>query len=140
MKKQCHLDKTAEGWQISNPPVILLDIHLASIEIFKKIGLDNLFIKSKSLTKFLYKGLTDISNYQNYFRILTPKDPQRRGAQLSLYFLEKSEMIFEKLNNRFVIDYRKPNVLRIAPVPLYNSYEEVYKFVKELERILNDIK
>ena len=140
MKKQCDLDKTAEGWQISNPPIILLDIHLASIEIFKKIGLDSLFIKSKSLTKFLYKGLTDISNYQDYFKILTPKDPERRGAQLSLYFLEKSEMIFEKLNNRFVIDYRKPNVLRIAPVPLYNSYEEVYEFVKELEKILNDTK
>ena len=54
MKKQCDLDKTAEGWQISNPPVILLDIHLASIEIFKKIGLDNLFIKSKSLLNFIY--------------------------------------------------------------------------------------
>jgi kynureninase len=92
------------------------------------------------LTKFLYDGLTNISNYRNYFKILTPEDPERRGAQLSLYFLENSEVIFEKLNKKFVIDYRKPNVLRIAPVPLYNSYEEVYMFVKELKEILNDIK
>jgi len=140
MRKQCDIDSSAEGWVISNPPVILLDIHLASIEVFKKIGLDELFSKSKSLTKFLYDGLTNISNYRNYFKILTPEDPERRGAQLSLYFLENSEVIFEKLNKKFVIDYRKPNVLRIAPVPLYNSYEEVYMFVEELKRILNEIK
>ena len=140
MRKQCDIDSTAEGWVISNPPVILLDIHLASIEVFKKIGLDELFSKSKSLTKFLYDGLTNISNYRNYFKILTPEDPERRGAQLSLYFLENSEVIFEKLNKKFVIDYRKPNVLRIAPVPLYNSYEEVYMFVEELKGILNEIK
>ena len=140
MRKQCDIDSSAEGWVISNPPVILLDIHLASIEVFKKIGLDELFSKSKSLTKFLYDGLTNISNYRNYFKILTPEDPERRGAQLSLYFLENSEVIFEKLNKKFVIDYRKPNVLRIAPVPLYNSYEEVYMFVEELKGILNEIK
>ena len=140
MRKKCDLDSSAEGWVISNPPVILLDIHLASIEVFKKIGFDKLFSKSKSLTKFLYDGLTNISNYRNYFKILTPEDPERRGAQLSLYFLENSEVIFKKLNKKFVIDYRKPNVLRIAPVPLYNSYEEVYMFVKELKEILNDIK
>ncbi len=140
MKKQCDIDNTAEGWQISNVPVILLDIHLASIEVFKKIGLDSLFLKSISLTKFLYKGLTHISNYRSYFKILTPEDTKKRGAQLSLYFLENPEMIFEKLSKRFVIDYRKPNVLRIAPVPLYNSYEEVYEFVKELEKILKKIK
>ena len=95
---------------------------------------------SISLTKFLYKGLTHISNYRSYFKILTPEDTKKRGAQLSLYFLENPEMIFEKLSKRFVIDYRKPNVLRIAPVPLYNSYEEVYEFVKELEKILKKIK
>ena len=137
MKKNIDSDISAEGWVISNPPVILLDIHLASLEIFKKVGLKNIFNKSKSLTKFLYDGLINIKNYSKYFDIITPENPAKRGAQLSLYFHKNSENIFKELNKKFVIDFRKPNVLRVAPVPLYNSYKEVYHFVKELDLLIN---
>ena len=136
MNEHYEPESSAEGWVISNPPVILMDIHLASIKIFKDVGLKKLFSKSKLLTQFLYDGLTSIKDYSNYFQIITPKDHDRRGAQLSLYFFNDAELIFSHLNKKFVIDYRKPNVLRVAPVPLYNSYLEVYYFVKELENIL----
>ena len=96
------------------------------------------FSKSKSLTQFLYDGLVNIKNHSKYFEIITPKESNRRGAQLSLYFYNNSEEIFQELNKNFVIDYRKPNVLRVAPVPLYNSYFEVYKFVNALGMLLND--
>ena len=136
MNEDYEPESSAEGWVISNPPVILMDIHLASIKIFKGVGLKKLFSKSKLLTQFLYDGLTRIKDYSNYFEIITPKDHNKRGAQLSLYFFKDAELIFSHLNKKFVVDYRKPNVLRVAPVPLYNSYLEVYYFVKELENIL----
>jgi len=136
MNEDYEPESSAEGWVISNPPVILMDIHLASIKIFKDVGLKKLFSKSKLLTQFLYDGLTSIKDYSNYFEIITPKDHNKRGAQLSLYFFKDAELIFSHLNKKFVVDYRKPNVLRVAPVPLYNSYLEVYYFVKELENIL----
>jgi len=136
MNEDYEPESSAEGWVISNPPVILMDIHLASIKIFKDVGLKKLFSKSKLLTQFLYDGLTSIKDYSNYFQIITPKDHNKRGAQLSLYFFKDAELIFSHLNKKFVVDYRKPNVLRVAPVPLYNSYLEVYYFVEELENIL----
>lgn len=136
MNEDYEPESSAEGWVISNPPVILMDIHLASIKIFKDVGFKKLFSKSKLLTQFLYDGLTSIKDYSNYFEIITPKDHNKRGAQLSLYFFKDAELIFSHLNKKFVVDYRKPNVLRVAPVPLYNSYIEVYYFVKELENIL----
>ena len=136
MNENYEPESSAEGWVISNPPVILMDIHLASIKIFKDVGLKKLFSKSKLLTQFLYDGLISIKDYSNYFEIITPKDHNKRGAQLSLYFFKDAELIFSHLNKKFVVDYRKPNVLRVAPVPLYNSYLEVYYFIKELENIL----
>ena len=136
MNENYEPESSAEGWVISNPPVILMDIHLASIKIFKDVGLKKLFSKSKLLTQFLYDGLISIKDYSNYFEIITPEDHNKRGAQLSLYFFKDAELIFSHLNKKFVVDYRKPNVLRVAPVPLYNSYLEVYYFVKELEKIM----
>lgn len=136
MNENYEPESSAEGWVISNPPVILMDIHLASIKIFKDVGLKKLFSKSKLLTQFLYDGLISIKDYSNYFEIITPEDHNKRGAQLSLYFFKDAELIFSHLNKKFVVDYRKPNVLRVAPVPLYNSYLEVYYFVKELQNIL----
>ena len=140
MEKEYDSENSAEGWVISNPPVILLDMHLASLEIFEKVGVYEIFKKSKALTKFLYQGLTSIQNYEKYFKIITPIEEERRGAQLSLYFIKDAKNIFEELNKKFVIDFRKPNVIRIAPVPLYNSFFEVYLFVNELKEIINDAK
>ncbi len=138
MKEECDFYDSAEGWVISNPPVILLDMHLASIEFFIKVGLDKIYSKSKNLTSFLYEGLIKIENYSKFFKILTPENHNKRGAQLSLYFFKNSEKIFESLSKKFVVDFRKPNVIRIAPVPLYNSFLEVYSFVSELKKTLKN--
>ena len=127
---------SAEGWVLSNPPVILLDMHLASLEVFINAGLNNVFNKSKLLSDFLYEGLSSINNYNKFFDIITPEESTSRGSQISLFFKKSSEEFFSQISKKFVVDYRKPNVVRVAPVPLYNSFYEVYLFVSEIDRII----
>ena len=136
MLKKYDAEHSAEGWVLSNPPVILLDMHLASLEVFINAGLNNVFNKSKSLSDFLYKGLISINNYNKFFDIITPEKSTSRGSQISLFFKKSSEEFFSKISKKFVVDYRKPNVIRVAPVPLYNSFYEVYLFVSEIDRII----
>ena len=136
MLKKYDPEHSAEAWVLSNPPVILLDIHLASLEVFCNAGLDKIFNKSKLLSDFLYDGLNSIDNYSNFFDIITPVESARRGSQISLFFKKSSENFFNEISKKFVVDYRKPNVIRVAPVPLYNSFYEVYLFVKEIDRLV----
>ena len=136
MLKKYDPEHSAEGWVLSNPPVILLDMHLASLEVFINAGLDNVFNKSKHLSDFLYKGLSSINNYNEFYDIITPEESIRRGSQISLFFKKSSEEFFSQISKKFVVDYRKPNVVRVAPVPLYNSFYEVYSFVTEIDRII----
>jgi len=132
--------KSAEGWVISNPPIILMSMHLASLKIFKKIGFSNLLKKSKTLTKFLYDSLVNLDSYENSFEIITPEDPDKRGCQLSLLFYKNAKKIFDKLiESNFVPDFRKPDVIRVSPVPLYNSFYEVFIFVETLDKILRNL-
>jgi len=136
MLKKYDPEHSAEAWVLSNPPVVLLDIHLASLEVFSNAGLDKIFNKSKLLSDFLYDGLNSIDNYSNFFDIITPVESARRGSQISLFFKKSSENFFNEISKKFVVDYRKPNVIRVAPVPLYNSFYEVYLFVKEIDRLV----
>ena len=136
MLKKYDPEHSAEGWVLSNPPVILLDMHLASLEVFINAGLNNVFKKSKLLSDFLYKGLSSINNYNKFFDIITPEESKSRGSQISLFFKKLSEEFFSQISKKFVVDYRKPNVVRVAPVPLYNSFYEVYLFVSEIDRII----
>lgn len=136
MLKKYDPEYSAEGWVLSNPPVILLDMHLASLEVFINAGLNNVFNKSKLLSDFLYEGLSSINNYNKFFDIITPKESTSRGSQISLFFKKASEEFFSQISKKFVVDYRKPNVVRVAPVPLYNSFYEVYLFVSEIDRII----
>ena len=129
-------EPSAEGWVLSNPPVILMDIHLASLEVFTNAGLDNVFKKSKMLSDFLFDGLSSIDNFSNFFNIITPRNTNNRGSQISLFFKKNSKDFFNELSKKFVVDYRKPDVIRVAPVPLYNSFYEVYLFVSEIERLI----
>ena len=129
-------EPSAEGWVLSNPPVILMDIHLASLEVFYLAGLDNVFEKSKMLSGFLFEGLSSIKNYSKFFKIISPRDTNKRGSQISLFFKKNSKDFFNELSKNFIVDYRKPNVIRVAPVPLYNSFYEVYLFVSEIERLI----
>ena len=129
---------TAESWQLSNAPVISMAAHLASLEIFEKAGMEKLREKSISLTNYLEFVVEKInSNNGNYLEIITPKEVNQRGCQLSIVAHGSDKILFDKLSeNGVVADWREPNVIRIAPVPLYNSYEDVYRFGEILEKSL----
>lgn len=122
---------TAESWQMSNAPVFNMVAHHASLDIFDKAGMNALRTKSEKLTAYMEWLLGQITHLP--FVILTPTDPKQRGCQLSLLFLERGREIFDTLTEQGVIaDWREPDVIRIAPVPLYNTYEDVYRFYELL--------
>jgi kynureninase len=119
--------KTVESWQMSNAPVFNMVAHHASLDLFEKAGMPALREKSELLTAYLEYLLEQITNLP--FDIITPKDKARRGCQLSLLFHERGREVFDKLTQQGVVaDWREPNVIRIAPVPLYNTFEDVYRF------------
>ncbi len=123
--------KTAESWQMSNAPVFNMVAHNASLDLFDKAGMKALRDKSDRLTAYLEFLLGQITHLP--FTIITPKARDQRGAQLSLLFLERGREIFDRLTAEGVIaDWREPDVIRIAPVPLYNSFEDVYRFYEIL--------
>ena len=133
--------KTAEAWQLSNAPVISMAVHLASLDIFDEIGMHNLRAKSKQLTAYQEFVIQDINNRNSSFNleIITPSNPEDRGCQLSIVAHGQGKTLFEKLSSEGIVtDWREPNVIRIAPVPLYNSYEDVYLFGEILERSMDD--
>jgi len=137
MKPEFEPIPTAEGWQVSNQPILLLAAHKAAIEIFDEAGMDALTEKSKKLTGFLFHILDDINGQQAHqvIQVITPKDAH--GCQVSMLMLERGKEIFDALMAEGVIgDWREPNVIRIAPVPLYNSFEDVWKFGNIISRIL----
>lgn len=126
---------TAEGWQLSNAPVLTMAAHKASLEIFDEVGMEALVKKSRQLTGYLFFLLERINQKHGAVQLLTPVDAH--GCQVSMYMLRKGREIFDALMNEGVIaDWREPNVIRIAPVPLYNSFEDVWKFGSIIERIL----
>jgi kynureninase len=117
----------AEGWQLSNPPILSLAAVKASLDIFAEIGMKALREKSLKLTGYLEFLLDALRT--DAFTILTPRDPNQRGCQLSIIMKENGRQIFEGLSrNGVVCDWREPNCIRIAPVPLYNRFSDVYDF------------
>lgn len=122
---------TAEAWQLSNAPIFAMAAHLASLEIFDEAGMPNLVAKSHRLTGYLEFVINEINRIKfggkNTLEIITPK--QNRGCQLSVVAHGYGKTLFNKLTENGVIaDWREPNVIRMAPVPLYNSFEDVYRF------------
>lgn len=121
----------AEGWQLSNPPVLGLAPLLASLEIYDEAGMGRLRDKSLKLTGYLEFLLQE--RLEEEIEILTPADPARRGCQLSLRLhkgRDTARRVFERLEEAGVTgDWREPDVIRVAPVPLYNSYSDVFHFV-----------
>jgi len=125
----------AAGWQLSNAPVFSMAPHLASLQIFDEAGIYNLAEKSDLLTSFLEYCILQACqvNTDLQITILTPPMPHR-GAQISLLGGENGKKLFEHLTQKGVIaDWREPEVIRIAPVPLYNTFKEAYEFAKILE-------
>jgi len=113
----------------------------ASLETFDKTNMAALREKSIAMTGYLEYILQPLV-YQGHFTIITPQEPDERGAQLSLFFEEAvMEEVFNKLTRRGIIcDDRKPNVIRVAPAPLYNTFEEVWEFVVVLREVLAELK
>ena len=133
MEKDFHPMKGADGWQLSNFPVLAGAAQLASLEIFDQTTMGELRKKSIMLTGYLEFLLCELKREFPFFEIITPADPAERGCQLSLLFGKRGKEIFTELVKRGVIvDWREPNVIRAAPVPLYNSFEDVYQFARYL--------
>lgn len=121
----------AEGWQLSNAPVLGMAAHLASLTIFDEVGMDAISKKRDDLTAYLEFVINETSATSDAvdFEIITPKDPAKRGAQLSILAHGQGKALFDALSEKGVVaDWREPNVIRIAPAPLYNSYEDVWRF------------
>lgn len=126
----------AEGWQISNPPILPLAALRASLEIFDAAGMARLREKSRLLTGYAEFLIGEIG--AKTLQIITPRDPEQRGCQLSLVIKKGGRPVFEQLSRAGVIcDWREPDVIRIAPVPLYNTFEEVFRFSQILRGILS---
>lgn len=138
MEKGFHPQPGAAGWQLSNAPVFPMAIHRASLEIYEAAGMENLRKKSELLTGYLEFILTDFNAHhpEKALQIITPQETAARGCQLSLIATANGKELFNKLTAEGVLaDWREPNVMRMAPVPLYNSFEEVWKVGEVLNRI-----
>jgi kynureninase len=129
----------AEGWQLSNPSIVSLAVLRASMDIFHEAGMERLRAKSISLTGYLEFQLNQLllnplllkQNVSQKFSIITPVEPDRRGAQISIRIHQKGRGLCQRLAREGVVgDWREPNTFRVAPVPLYNSYRDVFRFVR----------
>ncbi len=117
----------AEGWQLSNPPILSLAALRASMDIFHEVGMEALRAKSISLTGYLEFLLDGEKSAK--FSVITPRDADRRGAQLSIRISRNGRALCKRLIHEGIIgDWREPDTFRVAPVPLYNSYRDVYRF------------
>ncbi|MBI2271499.1 MAG: kynureninase [Bacteroidetes bacterium] len=133
---------TAEGWQVSNVPVLTMAAHKAALDIFENAGMNALTAKSSKLTNYLAFVIGEINNRTKdkgqHLEIITPVNSSiTQGCQLSIVAHGNGKELFQKLTSKGVIaDWREPNVIRIAPVPLYNSFEDVYRFGEILHQLL----
>jgi len=129
----------AEGWQLSNPPILSLAALRASMDIFDEVGMTRLREKSERLTGYLEFLLQQ--ECSDFVKILTPELPDIRGCQLSIRFSTRGKQFFDELKKQdFICDWREPDVIRVAPVPLYNTYSDVYRFVEVLGDLDHDYK
>ena len=130
---------TAESWSLSTPPMLLLAAHKASLDIFEAAGFDNLVEKSKALSNYLFFALDHIDPTNEKFTIITPRNADERGCQVSISVNKNARAIFETLLPLGIFaDWREPNVIRAAPVPLYNSFEEIFIFADILRQLLDE--
>lgn len=125
----------AEGWQLSNPPILSMAAIRASLDLFEKAGMKNLRKKSIALTGYLAYLLDEMKDGR--IRVITPRNPEERGCQLSIQVKSADRSLHDRLTKSGVIsDWREPDVIRVAPAPLYNSFEDVYEFVLRLKSVL----
>lgn len=135
MKKGFKPIGTAEGWQVSTPPIMLMAAHKAALDIFMEAGMDNLVQKGSRLSDYLIHLINNINKNAGIelIRILTPLS---KGCQVSLKVMHNPWQIFEQLMaNGIFADWREPDVIRVAPVPLYNTFTEVYIFSEVMKKL-----
>ncbi len=127
----------AEGWQLSNPPILQMAALRASLEIFDEAGMVNLREKSEKLTGYLEHLLDQINDER--VSVITPRNPAERGCQLSIRVKDADKSLLNAISERGVFaDWREPDVIRVAPVPLYNSFTDVYRFAEILKDCLGN--
>ncbi|MFK8038569.1 MAG: kynureninase [Crocinitomicaceae bacterium] len=127
----------AEGWQLSNAPILGMAANLAALDIFDEVGMSALAKKRDDLTgylEFVVNAISENNKDRCQLEIITPKNKAERGAQLSILAHGMGKDLFDFITEKGVIaDWREPNVIRVAPVPLYNSYVDIFRFGKILE-------
>lgn len=129
--------QSAEGWQLSTPSLLLYACHQASLQLFEKAGWNNILEKQQKLNAYLWFLLNALNSEQpaQLIRVLTPA--QERGCQVSLFMLDKGREIYDTLLAKgIIVDWREPNVIRLAPVPLYNSYYDVWRFYDSIKQMI----
>ncbi|MFC7775348.1 kynureninase [Flavobacterium sp. GCM10027622] len=127
----------ADGWQVSNLPILSLAPYLASAEMFAEVGMEKLIAKRDKITAYLEFILHEIDNEieGTEFEVITPKEPKERACQLSVFLHGQGRNLFDYLmKNGVITDWREPNVIRLAPVPLYCSFEDMYNFGQILKQ------
>lgn len=130
---------TAEAWQVSNAPVFSMAVHRVALELFDRAGIAHLRAKSEQLTAYLAFIIADVEKATGTrLEVITPSDAVQRGCQLSILAHGHGKALFDRITERGVIaDWREPNVIRVAPVPLYNSFEDVWWFGEVLKECLS---
>jgi kynureninase len=125
----------AESWQLSNPPILSMAAIKASLDMFNEVGMDALREKSEKLTAYFEYLINEIGT--DGIKIITPSNPSERGCQLSIQVKNADKSLHQKLIDKHIIsDWREPDVIRCAPVPLYNTFEDVYRMIDELKKCL----
>ncbi len=125
----------AEGWQLSNPPILSMAAIKASLDMFAEVGMEALREKSEKLTGYFEFLINQIES--DAIKIITPSNPKERGCQLSIQVGNADKSLHQKLtDNNIITDWREPDVIRCAPVPMYNSFVDVYSMVAVLKGLL----
>jgi kynureninase len=140
MEKGFDPTPSAEGWQLSTPSPILYACHKAALEVFEKATMTKIISKGKKMSAYLLHLLNDLNknNSKQLLKIITPLNVEERGCQVSLLMPDNGKTVFERLTQKGVFaDWREPDVIRIAPVPLYNTFEEIWHFARILNEALN---
>lgn len=128
MKKKFRPMATAEAWQLSNPPILPMACIKASLDIFSEAGMANVAKKGKKLSGFLIEKLDALESRK--VEIISPRDEQYRGAQVSIRVKNADKSLFDRMTEAGIVaDWREPDVIRVAPCALYNTFEEVERFV-----------
>lgn len=135
MRQPFDVMEGGEGWQLSNPPILSMAAIRASLDMFEEVGMEALRAKSEKLTGYFEYLINQIDTAS--IKIITPSNPKERGCQLSIQVKNADKSLHKKLTeNNIITDWREPDVIRCAPVPMYNSFEDVFRMVETLKTLL----